>query len=106
TENVTYSYDSTAGGNYGVGRLTGMTDKSGTTAWVYDSRGNVLSEQRVILNRTYTTSYSYDLSGNVASVTYPSGRIVTYQRDALGRISGVTTKQNAAAAAVTLASGI
>lgn len=33
-ENVTYTYDSIIGGNKGVGRLTGVTDQSGTTAFV------------------------------------------------------------------------
>ena len=44
--------------------------------------------------------------GNVTQATYPSGRIVTYSRDSLGRISGVTTKKDASSAAVTLASGV
>jgi len=42
----------------------------------------------------------------VIQITYPSGRIVTYVRDAQGRVTSVTTKQNATAAVVTLASGI
>jgi YD repeat-containing protein len=39
-------------------------------------------------------------------VTYPSGRTVTYARDSLGRISGVTTKKDASSATVTLASSV
>ena len=42
----------------------------------------------------------------VTQITYPSGRIVNYVRDTTGRITSATTKQNAAAAVVTLASGI
>ena len=37
--------------------------------------------------------------------TYPSGRIVTYTRDAMGQIASVATQQNALAAAATIASG-
>jgi YD repeat-containing protein len=40
------------------------------------------------------------------TITYPSGRIVTYVRNAQGQITGVTTKANATAAVVTLASNV
>lgn len=103
---VTWSYDSVAGGNTGKGRLTGMSDASGTTAWIYDARGNVLSETRVIAGQAYVVSYAYDLADKVTRITYPSGRIVDVSRDATGRVGGVTTKQNAAAASATLASGV
>ena len=41
-----------------------------------------------------------------ASPTRCARRIVNYTRDTVGRITGVTTKKNATAAVVTLASGI
>ncbi len=105
-ENVTYTYDSIAGGNYGRGRLTQLSDESGTTDFVYDARGNVLSETRTIQSQTYVTSYTYDPTDQIASVTYPSGRIVTYTRDGTGRVSGVTTQQTSGAMSVDLASYI
>ena len=105
-ENVAYVYDSIAGGNFGKGRMTSMTDESGSTAYVYDARGNVLTETRTIGGQVYTVGYLYDLADRVSQITYPSGRIITYVRDAQGRVTSVTTKQNAAAAVVTLASGI
>jgi RHS repeat-associated protein len=106
TENVTYSYDSTANGNFGVGRLTSLTDAAGTASFAYDAYGNRIQEKRTIAGIVYTTSYEYDLSGEFAKITYPSGFIVNYQRDDLGQISGVTYQTNAAASPVTLASGI
>ena len=51
-------------------------------------------------------SYTYDLADRIASITYPSGRIVTYVRDTKGRVTSVTTKANASATVVTLASSI
>ncbi|HEY7607899.1 MAG TPA: hypothetical protein VIF14_01615 [Alphaproteobacteria bacterium] len=39
--NITYGYDSTAAGNYGIGRLASVTNTSGQTAIRYDHRGNV-----------------------------------------------------------------
>ena len=93
-ENVAFTYNSTASGNKGVGRLTSLTDQSGSTAFVYDALGHVSSDTRVIASHSYGTAYTYDAAGNILTETYPSGRIVTYTRDALGQISGITTKQN------------
>lgn len=103
SENVTYTYDSVAGGNYGKNRLTQMDDASGSTSFVYDERGNLASETRTIQGQSYTTGYTYDLADRIASITYPSGRIVTYDRDSTGRVSFVTTKENSGAASVDLA---
>ncbi len=105
-ENVTYSYDSTASGNKGVGKLTGVADQSGSTALVYDALGRVSSDTRVISGTSYAVAYAYDAAGNILTETYPSGRIVTYTRDALGRVSGISTKQNSGASPVTVAGSI
>ena len=83
-----------------------MTDPAGNSKFVYDSRGNLLSETRTIGTTVYAVSYTYDLADRLTTMTYPSGRIVTYMRDAQGKITGVTTKANATAAVVTLASNV
>jgi YD repeat-containing protein len=103
-ENVTYRYDEPAAG-FGVGRLTSVSDTSGSTAYVYDARGNVAQETHVVGAQSYITSYAYDLANHVVQVTYPSGRLVNYTRDAMGRISDVATQANSLATPVTVASG-
>lgn len=70
--NVTYTYDSTAGGNFGKGRRTGMSDASGVTAYFYDRRGLLISEEKTIGSRTFVTQYEYDLTGNLEHVLYPT----------------------------------
>ena len=105
-ENITYTYDSTTGGNKGIGRLTGTADQSGSTSWTYDALGRVTSETRIIGTRSYATTYSYNAAGNLMGMTYPSGRIVTFTRNSLGQVSSVVTQQNAQAAFETIASGI
>jgi RHS repeat-associated protein len=106
TENVTFGYDATANGNYGIGRLTSVTDAAGTASFVYDAYGNRISEKRTIAGIVYTTGYAYDLAGKLTQITYPSGRIVNYQRDTLGQVSGITTQANSGATPVTIASSI
>ncbi len=103
-ENIAYAYDQ-PGGGYGIGRLTGVTDQSGSTSYVYDAFGNVVQETRLIGSMTYTTFYAYDLANHVIQITYPSGRIVSYSRDAMGRIAGITTQANAAALPLPVVSG-
>jgi RHS repeat-associated protein len=106
TENVTYVYDAIAGGNFGIGRLTSLTDGAGTASFVYDAYGNRASEKRTIAGVVYNTAYAYDLAGNITKITYPSGFIVNYQRDSLGQVAGATIQANSAATPVTLASNI
>ena len=93
-ENVAYSYDSTAGGNYGVGRLTGVTHEGGSIAYDYDARGNVTQEVRTIDSVGYAVAYDYDANDQIAQITYPSGRQVSYARDAHNRITGVQTRKS------------
>ena len=103
-ENQIYNYDSTAGGNDGVGRLTSVSDQSGATSFVYNALGQIVTDDRMIGTNTYPATYTYDPASHPLTVTYPSGRIVAYTRDALGRISGITTKQNSGAPVVAVLS--
>jgi RHS repeat-associated protein len=89
-ENVTYSYDSTAGGNKGVGRLTGYTDETGSTSLTYDALGDVTNETDTVGGIVSGTSYKYNLAGHVTQITYPSRLIVSVSYDSQGRVNGVS----------------
>jgi len=86
---VIYTYDQTAclgqSSCFNVGHLTRMTDAAGSEAWSYDAVGRVLTVQRTNGTITKSTSYTYNLDGTVATVTYPSGRTLTYKYDSAGR---------------------
>ena len=60
----------------------------------------------MVAGQSYAVAYTFDPAGNILTETYPSGRIVTYTRDALGRISGITTKQTSGSSPVAVASGV
>jgi RHS repeat-associated protein len=64
----------------GIGRLTRMVDPGSlTTVWTYDIQGRVVTKTQTIGTITHQLSYSYNpTTGQLASMTYPSGRIVTY----------------------------
>ena len=104
SETTTWTYDAIAGGNKGVRELTGVTDPSGTLAYTYNALGQLTRSVRVIGARTYQTDYAYDTADNLTQIALPSGRVVTYTRDALARVTGVTTKDNAAALSNTVVS--
>ena len=72
---ILYTYDTCMNGK---GRLCTMTDASGTTNYEYTQKGQVAKETKVIDTVTYITQYSYDMNGNLKTMTYPSGKVFTY----------------------------
>lgn len=105
-ETITYSYDSTASGNKGVGRLTGVSEESGSSAFKYDAQGRLIQDVKTIQGQSYTVQYAYNANGEVTQVTLPSGRTVTYARATDGLTSGVTTKATPLSSSETLASSV
>lgn len=100
-ETVSYSYDSTTaseGGAGGVGRLTKFTDGSGSTAYVYDKNGRVLSKTQTVAgaaNPTQSVAYAYNSAGQLVSLVTPSGQTVAYSYGAVasnapGKLVGIT----------------
>ncbi|RTL88502.1 MAG: RHS repeat protein, partial [Hyphomicrobiales bacterium] len=90
--NVQFQYDQ---GTNGTGRLTKITDGTGSTAYSYDANGRIIQKLQTIGTLSWKTSYAYDAGGRVASVTYPSGTIITYGYDAAGRaVSAKAGAQN------------
>jgi RHS repeat-associated protein len=93
SQNVTFTYDSTSV-TYGIGRLTGRTDPSGSYVFYYDAHGNLTREDKTINSVLYTTQYTYNNNNILTSITYPTGRTITYALDQTGRISQVSTTLN------------
>jgi RHS repeat-associated protein len=95
-----FTYDSTASGNQGVGRLTGETftggpnnTLSGSYSYVYDIRGQETSGTLTIGGTAYTVGTGFDDAGNILSQTYPDGEIVSTGYTAQGWLSGLSTQQ-------------
>jgi RHS repeat-associated protein len=111
-QDVSYVYDvpqadCSASEVFGTGRAARMTDESGSTRYCYDRHGNLVRKvQTVTQGTTLTTGATYDNAGNVVAMTYPSGAIVTYTRNANGQVTRVDAKPTASAAQVTLVSNI
>ncbi len=89
TLNVSRTYDQTGHG-FGVGRLTSATDQVGSLGLTYDERGNVTQESRTVTGTgTLLTGTVYDAASRLVGIDYPSGTLVAYGRDSMGRVISV-----------------
>ena len=111
-QNVLFAYDTPpadcqTGETFGTGRLAKITDESGSTRYCYDRLGHLVRKvQSVTSGPNLTVGTTYTSANRLAAMTYPSGAIVTYLRDANGQITGVSSKPTASAAQVTLVSNV
>jgi RHS repeat-associated protein len=74
-----------------LGRLTSVTDSSGSETFTYDQGGGVTQKQKVIGTTTYPISYQYNAGGELTQITYPSGRVVYVTPDSIGRFNAVAS---------------
>ena len=94
TLNVAYHYDEAnavtgCATSFPVGRLTRMIDASGTTAYCYDRRGNIIQKRMTIGGITRTVGHAYTKGDRISAITYPDGTTILYTRNTLGQITGV-----------------
>lgn len=80
---------------FSQGRLTQITDESGSTKLGYDAYGHVLSKKQVTGDRTFSVGYTYGntgaSNGKLADLRYPSQAVAHYiYDDTTGRVSGIT----------------
>jgi RHS repeat-associated protein len=93
-----------------VGRLTKITDESGSTAYTYDTWRHVLTKTQTANGRVFTVSYTWGSSGaslgHLTGITYPSGASVNYAYDSAGRVNAVSVGAQNGGGAAGLLSGI
>ena len=93
---VTYAYDTVTPDNpYAKGRLTKVTDPSGTTEFFYDNLGREiktvkgLSPQGTVPPEYYTVERTYDSIDRLKTITYPDGEVITYEYNKAGGIETI-----------------
>lgn len=75
SDDVTITYDL-------IGRVISQATPGVSTTFAYDSVGRLASRTDTVSGHApFVSSYGYDLKGNLTSITYPSGRQVTYEHD-------------------------
>jgi RHS repeat-associated protein len=94
--NVTYVYGAPGAADNRAGRITTVTDASGTKQLFYGRLGETTKEIKTIASDTgdtpevYSTQFVYDSFGRLQQLTYADGEVVTYQYDAGGLPRQVT----------------
>jgi RHS repeat-associated protein len=79
----TYGTSATA---FNIGRLLTMTDPSGSETYTYDQLGRIIQLAKKIGTTTYNIKYAYNSGGQLTQITYPSGRNIYYNYDAVGHL--------------------
>lgn len=80
-------------GTHGKGRLTRLTDATGSTTFTYAADGQVTGRAASVLGTNMNVSWAYNTAGQLVSTTYPSGMVVSYFYDAAGRVSELRRTQ-------------
>lgn len=66
-------------GSCGVDKICSITDGSGTTTYAYNVYGEITRIEWNDGNGALTQSYTYSPEGRVASLTYPSGKVLAVE---------------------------
>jgi RHS repeat-associated protein len=90
TPTVTYTYGAPGASNLAAGRVTNVSNSSASEAYTYDNMGRITKCVKTIAGQSYTISYHYT-NGQLDYTTYPSGRVVYRDHDAIGRLNQVRT---------------
>lgn len=91
TPAVTYGYDAGGAGAFALDRLTSITEGANSEIFAYDNLGRIRSVTHNIDQTNYVIQYAYNLMSGIASITYPSGRVVTQNYDSLGRTASISS---------------
>jgi YD repeat-containing protein len=80
-----YAYDETFSTNP-TGRLTTLTDSTGSTKYYYDELGRTVKAIKTVDTTSYTTETTYDALSRTTSITYPDSKRVNYTYDTGGNL--------------------
>ncbi|TGK05087.1 type IV secretion protein Rhs [Leptospira semungkisensis] len=90
-ESHSYEYDDPEKNN-SIGRLSKVTDTSGSTEFQYDARGNQILIQKNLIQEdlNFLIQKSFNLQDQVEEVVYPDGSVAKNLYSDAGYLSGIT----------------
>jgi RHS repeat-associated protein len=103
TRNVTYAYDTAQSDcpiaeAFLAGRLSRMTDASGSTTYCYNRYGDLTRKVQRTNGQLLALRWEYGVDGRVQRMVYPNGAEADYAYDTLGRLVEIGVKPTATAA--------
>jgi RHS repeat-associated protein len=93
TASLTYIYG-TNSAQFNNGRLLQLVDGLGSEVYSYDALGRRTNIAKTIGTVTYNLGYGYNLANQIASITYPSGRLISYNHDSYGRLASIVATKS------------
>jgi RHS repeat-associated protein len=81
-DDTTFAYDN-------ADNRTSVSNAAAAYTSTYDSENRLTQQVLTINGLTFTTSFGYDTQGNLTTLTYPTGRAITYTYDSANRVSGL-----------------
>ena len=63
-----------------------------TTVYCYDARGNITQQRQLQSGHSSSTAYTWSKADRLASVRYPDGTTLSYQRNVNGHITRIAMK--------------
>ncbi|TXH66329.1 MAG: RHS repeat protein [Lysobacteraceae bacterium] len=81
--------DCQTGETFVAGRLSRVTDGSGSTTYCYNRYGDLVRKVQRTNGKTFVLRWSYQANGRLSAMTYPDGTAVDYQYDAQGRVEEI-----------------
>ena len=90
---VYYTYGGNGAPSYSAGRITSVTDLTGTKNFEYGKLGEVIMEDRILESSVgtmqFVTKYQYDTWGRMINITYPDDEVVTYNYNKVGQLQSI-----------------
>ncbi|MDP2922026.1 MAG: toxin TcdB middle/N-terminal domain-containing protein [Candidatus Omnitrophota bacterium] len=83
-----YTYDETGKANC-KGRLSKITDQSGSTEFFYDNLGREVKSMKTVDGTPYAVERSYDALNRLVSLKYPDGEVLNYTYNKTGAIEKI-----------------
>jgi RHS repeat-associated protein len=80
---VTYQYDDAAKQNC-KGRLSKITDQSGSSEFFYDNLGREIRSTKVVAGTSYTVERTYDALDRLVTLKYPDTSVIKYEYNPQG----------------------
>ena len=88
-ENQTFTYDSTAGGSEGEGKIATITDEFGSISRSYANGGYLSQDSRTIEGEQYDVTYQFDSYGRLDWVETPGALRIFYKYDTQDRVNRI-----------------
>lgn len=85
-----FTYDDSAQPNR-VGRLSKVTDGSGSTEFFYDPLGREVKQVKIVSGVNFTSQRTYDALERFTSITYPNGEAIQYTYNAQGQVETIAS---------------